>query len=128
MPRFSGDETDDPIAWLDGFVEITHIVAPESITELFRHQLKNNSPARTWWNDEYVGDRNCWEEIKAAFIDRWYPKQATPTHGRVTILEPHTPSLPAASTHQTTAVQSLEPSTKSKQKSKKKNDTRRVRE
>jgi hypothetical protein len=52
MRRFSGDGTDGPIAWLDDFVKIRHIVAPESIAKLFLHQLKNNSPAQAWWNDK----------------------------------------------------------------------------
>jgi hypothetical protein len=69
MRCFSGDGTDDPIAWMDDFVNIMQIVNPKPIAKIFQQQLNQDSPAQTWWNNKYTSDRNCWDEIKAVFIE-----------------------------------------------------------
>jgi hypothetical protein len=57
MQPFSGDRTDDPIIWLDQFTDLaSSLDSDESRAKIFPHQLNQDGPARTWWNDEYVGD------------------------------------------------------------------------
>jgi hypothetical protein len=126
MQPFSGDGTDNLIAWLDEFTDlVSYLDSDESRVKIFPHQLNPDSPARAWWNNEYGGDRNCWDEIKAAFVDSWYLKPDS--HG--TVLESHfTPTSSAASPPVTTEPQSTGRTTKTQQTTKKKNQVRRAKE
>ena len=77
LPKFNGLATEDPIQYLDEFLEVCTSMKPSDITDeqmrlrAFTFSLKDL--ARDWYHSLAPGSVNTWVDLKKAFLQKFFP-------------------------------------------------------